>query len=174
MKKFVLLLLVFLLGASRGFAAEGENANTYDSFKTYCGTEMAKVLATYKGEQYSIVYKTKSNKPERWVKTSEKVDSAYGIEMQKASVPGGPDTGVLIVKHSTAIYADNFDSAEKAKAETDIVDTVKNTYKFYMSYENNEWVLKKVLKYTHWQKKWHSVSPTSVFDILQSKNEVKQ
>ncbi|MDY9922148.1 MAG: hypothetical protein U2P59_10045 [Synergistota bacterium] len=174
MKKTLLLLILFLAFASRVFAAEGENANTYDSFKTYCGIEMAKVLETYKGEQYSIVHKSKSNKPERWVKTSEKVDPSVGIEMQKATVPGGPDTGVLIVKQSTAIYADNFDSAEKAKAETNVVDTVKNMYKFYMSYENNEWVLKKVMRYTHWQKKWHTVSPTSVFDILQSKNEVKQ
>ena len=174
MKKFVLLLLVFLLGASRGFAAEGENANTYDSFKTYCGIEMAKVLDTYKGEQYSIVYKSKSNKPEHWKKTSESVDPSVGLEIQKATVPGQPDTGILTVKQSTALYADNFESAEKAKAETAVVDNAKILYKFFMSYENNEWLLKKVTKYTHWQKKWHSVSPTSIFDILQSKNEIKQ
>ena len=174
MKKTLLLLLFFVLGASPVFAADDKNANTYDSFKTYCGIEMAKVLDTYKGQQYSIVYKSKGNKPEHWKKTSESVDPSVGIEIQKAAVPGQPDTGILTVRQSTALYADNFESAEKAKAETNVVDSVKNMYKFYMSYENNAWVLKKVMKYTHWQKKWHTVSPTGIFDILQSKNEIKQ
>ena len=174
MKKYLMLMVIFLAAASSVFAAEDKNANLYDSFKTYCGIEMAKVLDTYKGEQYSIVYKSKSNKPEHWTKTSENVDTAYGIEMQKAAVPGQPDTGVLIVKHTIAFYADNFESEEKAKAETKVVNTAKYVYKFFMSHENNNWVLTKVMKYTHWQKKWHTVPPTSVFEILQSRNEVKQ
>lgn len=174
MKRILLLLIIFLAAAYPGFAAEDKDVNIYDSFKTYCGTEMAKVLDTYKGDQYSIVYKSKSNKPEHWTKTSENVDSAYGIEMQKSAVPGQPDVGILIVKFTTAFYADNFESEEKAKAETKVVNTAKNIYKFFMSYENNSWVLTKVMKYTHWQKKWHTVPPTGVFEILQSRNEVKQ
>ena len=174
MKRILLLLIIFLAAAYPGFAAEDKNANTYDSFKTYCGTEMAKVLDTYKGEQYSIVYKSKSNKPEHWTKTSENVDTAYGIEMQKATTPDEPDTGVLTVKQTTAFYADNYGSEEGARAETTVAKTAKNVYKFYMSYQNQEWVLTKVRKYTHWQKKWHTIAPTSVFDILQSRNEVKQ
>lgn len=174
MKKYLMLVVIFLAAASSVFAAEDKNSDTYDSFKTYCGTEMAKVLETYKGDQFSIVYKSKSNKPEHWTKTSENVDTAYGIEMQKAAVPGQPDTGVLIVKHTIAFYADNFESEEKAKAETKVVNTAKYVYKFFMSHENNNWVLTKVMKYTHWQKKWHTVPPTSVFEILQSRNEVKQ
>ena len=174
MKKYLILLVIFLAAASPVFAAEDKNSDTYESFKTYCGIEMAKVLDTYKGEQYSIVYKSKSNKPEHWTKTSESVDTAYGIEMQKSAVPGQPDTGVLTVKFTIAFYADNFQSEEKAKAETNVVNTAKYVYKFFMSHENNNWVLTKVMKYTHWQKKWHTVPPTSVFEILQSRNEVKQ
>ena len=173
-KKLLFLLIVFLAAVSPGFAAEDKDVNIYDSFKTYCGTEMAKVLDTYKGEQYSIVYKSKSNKPEHWTKTSENVDTAYGIEMQKATAQDEPDTGVLTVKQTTAFYADNYGSEEGARAETTVAKTAKNVYKFYMTYQNQEWVLTKVRKYTHWQKKWHTVTPTSVFDILQSKNEIKQ
>lgn len=173
-KKLLFLLIIFLAAVSPGFAAEDKDVNIYDSFKTYCGTEMAKVLDTYKGEQYSVVYKSKSNKPERWIKTSEMVESAYGIEIQKAAAPGQPDVGILIVKQSTAFYADNYDSEEGAKAETTVANTAKNVYKFFMSYQNKEWVLTKVMKYTHWQKKWHTIAPTNVFDILQSKNEIKQ
>ena len=173
-KKLLFLLIVFLAAASQVFAAADKNSDTYNSFRTYCGTEMAKVLDTYKGDQYSIVYKSKSNKPEHWTKISENVDPAYGIEVQKAEVSGQPDVGILIVKFTTAFYADNFESEEKAKAETKVVNTAKNVYKFFMSYDNNSWVLTKVMKYTHWQKKWHTVPPTGVFEILQSKNEVRQ
>lgn len=173
-KKLLFLLIILLAAASQSFAAENNNASIYDSFKTYCGTEMARVLDTYKGEQYSIVYKSKSNKPESWIKCSENVESAYGIEMQKAAAPGQPDVGILIVKQSTSFYVDNYDSEQGAKAETTVANTAKSVYKFFMSYQNNEWVLTKVMKYTHWQKKWRTETPTSVFEILQSKNEIKQ
>jgi hypothetical protein len=175
MKKFLLLLIIFLAAACQVFAAEDENTNTSHSFRAYCKTEMAKVLDTYKGEQYSVVYKESGKKPEHWKKTSESVDPAYDIEIQKSAGPGETETGILIVKHSTAFYADNYDSEEAAKEETTVVNSAKNVYKFFMSYENKEWVLTKVMKYTHWQKKkWHTMPPTSVFEILQSRNEVKQ
>ncbi len=175
MKKFLLLLIIFLAAACQVFAAEDENTNTSDSFRAYCKTEMAKVLDTYKGEQYSVVYKEAGKKPEHWKKTSDSVDPAYNIEIQKATEPGEPDTAILIVKHLTTFYADNFESEQGARAETKVVDSGQRVYKFFMSYENNEWALKKVIRYTHWHnKKWQTLPPTSVFEILQSRNEVKQ
>ncbi|MDD4160781.1 MAG: hypothetical protein PHO18_07535 [Synergistaceae bacterium] len=175
MRKTFFLLIFFLLTApSLVYAADNENTGIADSFKAYCRTEMNKVFETYSGDQYSIVYKKTGNKPEHWTKHSEKIENAYGVDFQKAEVPGEPDTGILIVKHFTEIYADNYDSEEDAKAETAIVNRVKYVYKFYMSYQNKQWVLTKAMRYTHWQKKWHSVTPTSIFEILQSKNDVKQ
>ena len=174
MKKYLLMLIVILAAAVQSFAAESGTADLHKSFSNYCGTEMAKVFETYKGEQYSIVHKEKSNKPEHWTKTSESVDSAYSIEIRKSEVPDGPDTGILTVKHSTKFYADNFESEEKAKSETNVTNTAHRIFKFFISYENDQWILKKVTIYTHWhQKKWHTVPPTGIFEILQSNNEVK-
>lgn len=175
MKKILIILLIFLAAACRVFAAQNENANTYNSFSAYCKTEMAKVLDTYKGEQYSVVYMKAGKKPEHWKKTSERVDPVYDIKIQKATEPGEPDPAVLIVKHLTAFYADNFESEQGARAETKVVDSGQRVYKFFMSYEKDEWVLKKVIRYTHWHnKKWQTMSPTSVFEILQSRNEIKK
>lgn len=174
MRKIILLLMFFIISASPAFAAGDESLNISDSFRAYCKTEMNKVVETYKGDQYSIVYKNAGNKQEHWNKSSDNVESAYGVEIQKAEIPGEPDTGILIVKCSTTIYADNYDSEEAAKKDTEVIRNVKSVYKFYMSYENKQWVLTKVLQYTHWQKKWHTVPPTSIFEILQSKNEIKQ
>lgn len=175
MKKTLMILLIFLASACEVFGAENENIPANNSFSEYCRAEMAKVLDTYKGEQYSVVYKKADKKPERWVKISESVDPAYNIETKKAAVPGESDTEILIVKHLTVFYADNFESEQGARAETNVASRGQRVYKFFMSYENGQWALKKVIRYTHWHnKKWETLAPTGVFEILQSKNEIKQ
>ena len=157
----------------RVFAAQNENVNTYNSFSAYCKTEMAKVLDTYMGEQYSVVY-MKAGKTRTLEEDFRESGPCLRYKDPKATEPGNR-IAVLIVKHLTAFYADNFESEQGARAETKVVNSGQRVYKFFMSYENDEWVLKKVIRYTHWHnKKWQTMSPTSVFEILQSRNEIKK
>ena len=165
--------ILVLIAAIQAFAAEDVPAEITDSFKSYCAVQMAHVMDTYKGSQYSVKFVNVSNTPEHWTKFSDSVDTAYNCNVQKITSPVLSYQGTLEVKATTTYYADSR-SEEEAKAENNVKDRVKSIYRFSLSYQNGQWALTKVMKYSHWRAKWHEETAAGIIDALASRNEIKE
>jgi len=172
MKKLSIMFALILIFAAQAFAAQEDNsAALTESFKKYCAAEMAKVLDTYNGTQYSLKFFKASNTPEHWNKISDSISPDYNCYMKENAK--SVYQGVLEVKKTTVYYAD-CSSENDAKEETDVKDNVKNIYRFFLTFQNNQWVVTEANVYSHWRKKWHQEPAAGIFETLASKNEIKE
>ena len=168
----IIVLMLVLLPVHQAFAAQSGNVDAAaESFKIYCAGQMKKILDTYKGTQYSIKFFKASNTPEHWTKISDSVAPEYNCYVKEIS----PSVyqGILEVKMTT-VYYDDCQSEKEAIAENNIRDNVKNIYRFFLTFQNDQWVVTEANVYSHWRKKWHKESITDIFEALASKNEIKE
>lgn len=130
------VLLMFIIGTNLCLAAPTD-AEIVISFKQYISDNMNKVLATYNGEHFSVIY---SDSYKDWFKTRDDIDSNYKIDIKKTDSLLYPYVGTLEVNKRIAFYQHR-DSKESAANDTNINRYVTETYRFTIAYQDNQWVV---------------------------------
>lgn len=138
---------MFLITMISGVAfAEPNDTEILNSFKQYVDTEMQKVFATYEGNHNRIAYQVRfdispqENPKEVWFKSTEKINKAFKIDLQRTTSLISPYVGTLEVDKYTEFSSD-YPTEVAAKMSFDTRYIQWDLYKFTVAYQENQWVI---------------------------------
>ncbi|MBP2643380.1 MAG: hypothetical protein H6Q67_1267 [Firmicutes bacterium] len=169
MKKCLLLLLLLMIYTVPVFATDTSDIAT--SGKAYIDDTMKKVLESYSGVHYNLIYNepnVNSGTAGFWAKINGYVDPSYQVNITKSET-GGYVANVEI--SFDYLFFQVYLTKEEAEASQEVVQKSVDKFLITLAYNNGQWRATEAKKYDSLLNAWFTLNTSDIFSQLNCKYE---